>query len=44
MDLFFVMHLKSGIEKGKKVSAFPMPRERPSLKKKGFLLSKRWAV
>ncbi len=40
MDLFFVMHLKLGIEKGRKVCEFPISRERPSLKKNGFLLSK----
>ena len=44
MDLFLVMHLKSEVEKGKKVSAFPISRERPSLKNRDCLLSKRWSL
>ncbi len=44
MDLFLVMHLKSEIGKGKKVSAFPIFQERPSLKKNSFLRSKRWIL
>ncbi len=44
MDLFLVIHLKAKVKKSKKISAFPISRERPSLKKKGVLLYKRWIL
>ena len=33
MDVFLVMHLKLEVEKNRKASAFPISRERRSLKK-----------